>query len=72
MTSSIQSETDESGLDSELCQGGIDIKELTPWNHMDLSENHVEAKPIPSKCVCPKFDKIVKSLSGFESQFNLE
>ena len=72
MTSSLQSETNESGLDAELCQGGIDIGELKPWNHLDLSDNKVEPKPIPSKCVCPKFDKIVKTLSGFESQMNLE
>ena len=72
MGSSLQSETNESGLDAELCQGGIDIKELTPWNHLSLSDNHVEATPIPSKCICPKFDKIVKTLSNFESQLKLE
>ena len=72
MTSSVQSETNESGLDAELCQGGIDICALKPWKHLELSESKVEPKPIPSKCVCPKFDKIVKTLSGFESQMNLE
>ena len=72
MTSSLQSETDESGLSAELCEGGIDISELKPWNHLSLSDNHLEAKPIPSKCICPKFDKIVQTLSAFESQLKIE
>ena len=72
MSSSVQSETDESGLSAELCQGGIDITELKPWNHLNLSDNHLEPKPIPSKCICPKFDKIVQTLSNFESQMNIE
>jgi hypothetical protein len=49
-----------------------DITELKPWNHLELSENHIEPTPIPSKCICPKFDKIVKTLSNFESQMNIE
>jgi len=72
MGSSIQSETKESTLDAELCQGGIDIKELKPWNHLDLSENHVKPEELPAKCACNKFEKIIKSLSSFESMFNME
>ena len=72
MGSSVRSETNESGLDAELCQGGIDIKELKPWNHLELSENHVEPTPLPAKCVCPKFDKIIKSLANFESAMIME
>ncbi len=70
MGSSVRYKTKESSLDSELCQGGIDIKELKPWNHLELSENNVEPEPLPSKCVCPKFEKIIKSLAGFESFFS--
>lgn len=72
MGSSLQSESKENDLTGELCQGGIDIKELKPWNHLNLSENKVEPKPIPAKCVCNKFDKVVKSLSNFESAMNIE
>ena len=36
MTSSIQSETNQSGLDSNVSQGGIDINELKPWNHISV------------------------------------
>lgn len=67
MTSSVQSETKEDDITAELCQGGIDICELKPWNHLELSENKVEPKPIPCKCACNKFDKIIKTLAGFES-----
>ena len=70
MTSSVQSETNESGLDSELCQGGIEITELKPWNHLSPSENHIEPEPLPVKCICNKFDKVVKTISGFETFFN--
>ena len=69
MSSSFQSESNESGLDAELCQGGIDIKELKPWNHLSLSENKVKPECLPSKCVCNKFDKLIKSISNFESWF---
>lgn len=67
MTSSVQSESKEDSLSAELCQGGIDITELKPWNHLELSENHVEPAPIPCKCACNKFDKIIKTLAGFET-----
>lgn len=67
MGSSVQSEANETCLAAELCQGGIDITELKPWNHLSLSENHVEPKCIPVKCACNKFDKLVKSLANFES-----
>ena len=67
MGSSAQAETEESGLDSKVCQGGIEIPELKPWNHLELSENKVEPKCIPCKCACNKFDKIIKTLAGFES-----
>ena len=69
MSSSFQSESNETGLDAELCQGGIDIKELKPWNHLSLSENKVKPECLPSKCVCNKFDKLIKSISNFESWF---
>ena len=69
MGSSIQSESNETGLDGELCQGGIDIKELKPWNHLTLSENKVEPEPLPVKCACPKFDKLIKSISNIETWF---
>jgi hypothetical protein len=67
MASSVQTETAEDNLSAELCQGGISIKELKPWNHLELSDNKVEPKPIPVKCACNKFDKLVKSLAGFET-----
>ena len=69
MTSSVQSESMETGLDGELCQGGIDIKELKPWNHLELSENKIEPAPLPAKCACNKFDKIIKTIQGFETFF---
>lgn len=72
MGSSVQSETSESGLDSEVCQGGIDIAELKPWNHLELSENHVKPVDLPSKCACNKFEKIIKSVANFESMMNIE
>ena len=70
MGSSIQSESNETGLDSELCQGGIDIEELKPWNHLTLGENKVKPEVLPAKCVCNKFDKIIKSLANFETWFS--
>lgn len=72
MTSSIQSESKEKSLTAELCTGGIDITQLKPWNHLSLSENKVKEKPIPNKCVCNKFDKVVKTVANFESQMNIE
>ena len=69
MSSSAQSESNESGLDAELCQGGIDIKELKPWNHLSLSENKVKPECLPSKCACNKFDKLIKSIANFETWF---
>ena len=59
MTSSVQFETKAEDLTAELCQGGIEIPELKPWNHMELSENKIEPKPIPSTCACNKFDKLI-------------
>ena len=70
MGSSIQSESNETGLDAELCQGGIDICALRPWKHLSLSENKVKPKCLPSKCACNKFDKIIESVAGFESWFS--
>ena len=69
MSSSVQSETSESSLDAELCQGGIDITALKPWNHLSLSENKVKPECLPSKCVCNKFEKIIKSVANFESWY---
>ena len=59
MSSSIQSENNETSLDSELQEDGIDIEELKPWNHLELSENHLEPKDIPVKKPCNKFLKII-------------
>jgi hypothetical protein len=70
MSSSVQSETNESGLDAELSQDGIDIPELRPWNHLNLSDNKVKAEVLPVKCACNKFDKIVKSVANFETWFS--
>jgi hypothetical protein len=70
MGSSVQSESNETGLDAELCQGGIDITELKPWNHLSLSENKVKPECLPSKCVCNKFDKLIKSIANFETWFS--
>ena len=72
MGSSVQSESHETGLDSELCQGGIEIPQLRPWNYMQTSENHIEATPLPVTPACNKFNKIVKTLAGFESFFAKE
>jgi hypothetical protein len=72
MGSSAQSETDESGLDAQVCEGGIDIPEIKPWNHLELSENKVEPEKIPVKCACNKFDKIIQTLADFESGMNIE
>lgn len=72
MTSSVQNESWQLGLSAELCQSGIDIGELKPWNHMELNPNKKDPKCIPVKCVCNKFDKLVKSLSDFESGMNIE
>lgn len=70
MSSSVQSEASESGLDSELCQGGIDIAELKPWNHLNPSENKIEPEELPCKCACNKFEKIIKSIASFETWFS--
>lgn len=69
MGSSVQSEAKETSLDSELCQGGIDIKELKPWNHLTLSENKVKPECLPTTCACNKFDKLIKSIANFETFF---
>ncbi len=70
MGSSVQSETSETSLDAELCQGGIDIKELNPWNHLSLSENKIKPPCLPVKCACNKFDKIIKTIANFETWFS--
>ena len=70
MSSSMQSESKETGLDSELCQGGIDIKELQPWNHLTLKESKVKPEDLPVKSICNKFDKIIKSIANFETWFS--
>jgi hypothetical protein len=72
MSSSIQSESNQTSLDSELCQGGIDIQELRPWNYMELSDGKVDAKQLPVEPACNKFDKIIQTVAGFESFFNKE
>lgn len=69
MGSSVQSEAKETSLDSELCQGGIDIKELKPWNHLTLSENKVKPECLPTTGACNKFDKLIKSIANFETFF---
>ena len=69
MTSSIQSETNQSGLDSIVCQGGIDINELKPWNHIAKES---EIQNIPLKGACSPLDKIIQSLTNFESGMHLE
>lgn len=71
MTSSLQSESNSYDLAAEICKGGI-MKELQPWNHLELGENHIEPKPIPAKCACNKFDKVVQTLAGFESAMIIE
>lgn len=70
MTSSVQSESNETRLASSICQGGIDIPELKPWHHLNLSENKVKPERLPVKCACNKFDKIIKSIANFETWFN--
>ena len=70
MSSSLQSESKETGLDAELCQGGIDIEQLKPWNHLELSENKIKPQPLPVKEACNKFDKIIQTVAGFETFFN--
>ena len=72
MSSSVQSETNESTLDAELCQGGIDIPQLKPWNHLSPSANKVTPQPLPVTCACNKFDKIIKTVAGFETFFAKE
>jgi hypothetical protein len=69
MGSSVQSEANETSLDAELCQGGIDIAALKPWNHLSLKENKVKPACLPCKCACNKFDKLIKSIASFESWF---
>ena len=70
MSSSVQSETSETSLDAELCQGGIDIKELKPWNHLSLGENKIKPPCLPCKCACNKFEKIIKTIANFETWFS--
>ena len=72
MTSSVQTETKEDSLSAELCQGGIEIEQLKPWNHLELSDNKVEPKKIKVKKACNKFGKIIETIAGFESAMNLE
>ena len=67
MTSSLQSETSEGGMDSEICDGKVEISELKPWNHLNPSENHIEPKPLPAKEACNKFEKIIKTMANFET-----
>ena len=70
MGSSVQTESDEDSLSSELCSGGIDIEQLKPWNHLELSDSKVKAATIPNKCACNKFGKIIQTLAGFETLFS--
>ena len=72
MTSSVQSETSQPSLCSEVCDGDVAIPELKPWNHLNPSDNKVEPPEIPSKCACNKFDKVVQSLAGFEKMMNFQ
>lgn len=39
---------------------------------MELGENKQEAKPIPSKPTCNKFDKVVQTLANFEAGMNFQ
>ena len=70
MTSSTQSESNETGLDSEASQGLIVISPLKPWSHLTLSANKVEPDKVPVKPKCDKFDKIIKSIANFETFFS--
>ena len=70
MGSSSQMESKETGLDAELCQGGIDITALKPWNHLTLKESKVKPEPLPVKDICNKFYKIIESIAGFETWFS--
>jgi hypothetical protein len=70
MTSSVQSETKETGLDSEICDGDIEIAQIKPWNHLDLEENKKEPEKVPPKPACNKFEKLIKSLANFETMFS--
>lgn len=72
MGSSIQSETQETSLDSELCEGGIEIEQLKPWNHLEISDQKLKSEKMPITTACCKFDKLVQTLANFESQMNLE
>lgn len=71
MTSSTQSEANEGGMDSEICDGKVEIPQLKPWNHLEPSENKVEPPEIPCKCACNKFDKVIQTEAKFENQMNL-
>ena len=39
---------------------------------MELGENKQEAKPIPVKKACNKFDKVIETLASFESAMNID
>lgn len=39
---------------------------------MELGENKQEAKPIPVKKACNKFDKVVQTLANFEAGMNFQ
>lgn len=70
MTSSVQTETKQFDLAGEICKGGI-MKELQPWNHLELNPNKKKPKCIPVKCVCNKFGKTIKSDANFEAQMQM-
>ena len=73
MGSSIRYESKESELDAELeADDGIAIDELKPWNHLELSDNHVKPTPVEPKPICPDFGETIQSLANFESLMKFE
>ena len=62
MTSSLQSETNQSGLGSKIDASDISIGELMPWSNMSLNEGGVEAKPIAQSPKPTNFDDIISSI----------
>ena len=72
MTSSVQTETDERDLESETNANEIHIPAIKPWTHLDVDDNHLNAKSIEITRPCNKFNKIVKSMAGFEALMNFE
>lgn len=62
MTSSLQSETNQSNLKSLIAAANVDIPQLMPWHNLNLSENHQEGKPIPCTCKGCNMDDVIKQI----------